>query len=150
MSDGAGEGSGGGDAADRAGAGRAAEGRSWDETARAELEASRARIEELERDRAIDAELVRQRPIDLEAARVLLREAVKGRPAAEIAAAAGEMRRKRPWLFESAPRSAVDAAVMGAAGEVEGADAAARLAADARASGDPRVLMRYLRARRGR
>lgn len=118
---------------------------------RAELEAAKQRLEELERDRAIDAELIAQRPVDLEAARLLLREALRGKPASEAAGAAAQMRRRRPWLFEpggggSGP-GVGGAPVMGAASEPEGI---ARLAESARASGDSRALMRYLRARRGR
>lgn len=105
-----------------------------------QLVAARAGLSEAERRRAIDAELLAAGALDLETARLLAEPAVgaDGEPAEVIA----ELRRRKPFLFRSAPAASAMSAGAGPARP------AADLAALARESGDRRALLRYLRSKR--
>ncbi|MCC6675956.1 MAG: hypothetical protein IT436_02315 [Phycisphaerales bacterium] len=106
----------------------------------AQLVAARAGLGEAERRRAIDAELMAAGVLDLETARLLTESAVPGD--AEPADAVAELRRRKPFLFRSAPAASAMSAI------TEPGRAGADLAGAARESGDRRALLRYLRSKR--
>lgn len=107
----------------------------------AELVRARTGLTESERQRALDAELLNAQVLDLETAR-LLAERAMGEDA-DPAAAVADLKRRKPFLFRSAPRSSSMSAMAG------GEDDPARdLAEKARESGDRRALLRYLRSKR--
>lgn len=113
----------------------------------ATLSASREALDASERRAEIERELARSDAIDLEAARLLTEAAVAGMDDPDVASAIAELRTRKPHLF--APRRRRPSA-MGAMAEPapreRGAEAAA---AEARATGDRRALLEYLRAKRG-
>lgn len=125
-----------------------------------ELERARARIAELERSladaeraRELEARLREAGAVDLETATTMALAILErneresdGEPVSE-ADAVGELLRTKPFLF-AAPVGGPG--VVGMAGMPSPAiDDAARLAERARETGDRRLLLRYLRVRRG-
>jgi hypothetical protein len=109
------------------------------------LAAGREALDASERKRRIERELAEEGAVDLETAALLTEAAVTGMPEPDIAAAVSELRRRKPFLFRrEAARSAMGAE---AGPEEPGLEEAAGAA---RASGDRRALLGYLRMRRGR
>jgi hypothetical protein len=104
------------------------------------------RLDEAERRREIDAALLQAETIDLETARLLAERAMSepATGAKGAGAIVADLRRRKPFLFRA---SGERGAAM--APEEIGAQELRTLVAQARASGDRRALMKYLRARRG-
>lgn len=107
-----------------------------------QLVAARQGLDDSERRRAVDAELLAAGALDLETARLLSEAAISGE--ADPAETVAELRRRKPFLFRSAPAASAMSAEAGP--PAPGPD----LAAAARESGDRRALLRYLRSKRGR
>lgn len=129
------------------------------QSAEQQLESTRSKLDELEhqlhdaqelitsleRRQRIDALLAESDAIDLEAARLLTERIVAEMDEPDVKAAVEDLRRHKPYLFRRshAARSS-SAAVDGARLDADHA------AAEARATGDRRDLLRYLRLRRGK
>jgi hypothetical protein len=108
-----------------------------------QLADSKAALATLERKRAIERELVEQGTIDLEAAGLLAEAAVAGLADPNLPGAIAELKRRKPHLFRpAAPAGAMSSAPGAPAPPLEEA------AATARATGDRRALLSYLRLRR--
>lgn len=113
----------------------------------AALEQSRTAQATIERKRQIDRALAEAQPIDLETAALLTESALDQMQTPDVAAAIGELRRRKPWLFRES-RAATPTAAMAASADPameqerldDGLIRAAR-------SGDRRALLRYLRSR---
>lgn len=104
---------------------------------------ARAALDAAERRRALERELAGARPVDLEAAVLLAEAALAAQERPDVPRAVAELRRRKPFLFADAGTGAMSALPPEAPGH---ADAAA---AEARATGDRRALLRYLRLKRG-
>lgn len=104
----------------------------------------RRMLERSERDRAIDRELLAAGVVDLDAARALVEE--RTGEGATIVEAVARLRERRPLLF--ARRSRPVRATAAPAADAPGAPLD-ELASAARQSGDRRLLLDYLRLRRG-
>ena len=119
-----------------------------DRTAQLERELAdvRAALAESERMRLMHAALLEARAVDVDAAAALVREALGEAGNAGIGAAVRDLKRRKPHLFRAVPATGSMAAAIGAPGS--GATTADDLAAAARATGDRRTLLDYLRARR--
>lgn len=102
--------------------------------------------------RLIDRSLAGAGVIDTEVASLMLDSMLASRPDAgtNIGPLIDELRAKKPFLFESAlpMRSAPAASAMSPAIATTPSDTLSDLANEARATGDRRSLIRYLRARR--
>ncbi|MEX2218353.1 MAG: hypothetical protein WD749_06290 [Phycisphaerales bacterium] len=130
-----------------AGADRAAELEAQLREAQASLGQAREALDASERRRAIEREVAREGAIDVEAAALLTEAAVAGMEGADLRAAVAELRRTKPFLFR-APAPAVRSGAMAGAAD-EPAPALDDAATAARESGDRRLLLRYLRMKRG-
>ena len=128
------------------GAGRVAELETKLRETEGALAQSREALDAAERRRTVERELAREGAIDVETAALLTEAAVAGMAKADLRAAIAELKRAKPFLFRAAspPRSG---AMAGASSDSPSTldDAAAA----ARESGDRRVLLRYLRLKRG-
>jgi hypothetical protein len=113
------------------------------ESTQALLSSAREALDASERRRTIERQLTEQGAIDLETASLLTEAAVAGLDAPDLARAVADLKRRKPFLFRSAPRRSAMAPEPG-----EGAPALESAAADARDSGDRGALLRYLRLRR--
>ena len=107
------------------------------------LTQAREALDASERKREIERELVKQGAIDVETASLLTEAAVSGMEKPDARAAIADLKRGKPFLFRGVGRSS---AMSGAVEERSSMDQAA---GEARASGDRRALLRYLRMRRG-
>lgn len=107
------------------------------------LSEAREALDASERKRQIERELVKQGAIDVETAALLTEAAVSGMDKPDARAAIAELKRGKPFLFRASPRASA------MSGVVEEASSLDRAAGEARASGDRRALLRYLRMRRG-
>ena len=125
----------------------------WEERATAaearakELETKVTELSEsltsVERKRQIDMELVQAEAVDLEAARMLTEAAVAQMSAPDVIKAVADLKKRKPFLFR--PRrttSGMSAAVKDAGSEL------VEIADHARATGDRRALLQYLRSKR--
>jgi len=109
------------------------------------LAQAREAVDASERKRQIERELWQEGAVDVETAAMLTEAAVAGMEKADVRAAVGELKKRKPFLFRGSPARG---AAAGMGGKVEG-DGLAAAAAEARESGDRRALLRYLRLRRG-
>lgn len=111
------------------------------------LAQAREALSASERKRQIDRELAAHGAADLETAALLTEAAVAGMEGADVAAAVADLKRRKPFLFETPRRPATSAMsgepAPGTPGSVEEAEALARQ------TGDRRALLRYLQLRRG-
>jgi len=111
-------------------------------TLRDTLAQAREALDHAERRHLIEIELLRADAVDLETARLLAVAAVENAPTTDIPKVVASLRERKPFLFRRIhPPSAMARAVI----PTTPADQAA---ADARATGDRRALLRYLKARR--
>jgi hypothetical protein len=110
------------------------------------LAQSREALDAAERRRTVERELAREGAVDVETAALLTEAAVAGMANADLRAAVAELKRAKPFLFRS-PQPARSGSMAGAPADRPSTidDAAAA----ARESGDRRVLLRYLRLKRG-
>lgn len=112
------------------------------------LAKSREALDAAERRAEIERELARADAIDLEAARLLTEAAVAEMEDPDVSSAISELRKRKPHLFSS--RSGRRTSAMGAiADPAPRGRATEEAAAEARATGDRRALLEYLRAKRG-
>ncbi|WP_428387596.1 hypothetical protein [Mucisphaera sp.] len=111
----------------------------------ARLVEAEATIERLERRARIDALLAETDVVDVEAARLLTEAAVAQMDDEDLELAVEDLKKHRPYLFR---RKMVDAGIGVMGEETDGVDGAA--AQRARASGNRRDLLAYLRLRRSR
>lgn len=108
-----------------------------------ELAETRATLDDAERKRQAERLLAEHGALDLETAMLLTEAAVAQMDEPDVAAAVQELRARKPFLFARASH----ASVMSGHAESE-PDPIEDAAADARATGDRRVLLRYLRLKR--
>lgn len=109
-----------------------------------QLEEARASIGRAELRSRIEREAQALDAIDLETVALLAQTTLAGMDAPDVGAALRDLRRRKPFLFRGAAQPSA-MAPLGASGE----DAAlARALEEARASGDRRALLQYLRMRR--
>jgi multidrug efflux pump subunit AcrA (membrane-fusion protein) len=115
-----------------------------------QLDEARATITALERRQRIDAQLAQADASDLEAARLLTEAAVAQMDDPDVELAVRDLREHRPYLFHRRPPTAPPPPA-GSPEPEDGADPdpATHAAAEARATGDRRDLLRYLRLKRG-
>ncbi len=104
---------------------------------------AREALDASERKRQIERELVKQGAIDVETAALLTETAVLGMDTPDTRAAIAELKRGKPFLFRAAPKASA------MSGIIEEASSLDKAAGEARASGDRRALLKYLRMRRG-
>jgi hypothetical protein len=102
-------------------------------------------LAQTERRRQIDVELAHAQTIDIEAARLLTESALAQSKSPDIPKAIADLKKHKPFLFRPA-RPQVSA--MSAAGKPAPQDELTQIADHARATGDKRALLQYLRARR--
>jgi len=106
----------------------------------------------LNRTHEIDRALLLASPIDLDSARAVARSCIK--EGDDVARAIQAMKASKPFLFSpigNAPVARQSPSVMNAAAEPASArEAAQALADEARATGDRRSMLAYLRARKAR
>lgn len=116
--------------------------------ATASLADARRRLEASERRVRIDQELARAGTIEAESALLLVERELERNPGIDVAAAVAEVRRRKPVLFGdvATPEKTRHRAMSPA---TENRDTTGDIAARARETGDRRLLMKYLRARRG-
>lgn len=126
------------------------------QTAEQQLDATRSKLTELEtqlneaqelitsleRRQKIDALLAESDAIDLDAARLLTERIVLEMDEPDVRSAVEDLRRHKPYLFRRSRSRTSSAAVD------ESVHATEQVAAEARATGDRRDLLRYLRLRR--
>lgn len=105
------------------------------------LSETREALNASERKREVECELAFQGAIDIQAASLLMEATATTKP--DIRAAIAELKRGKPYLFRTLPRASA------MSGVVEEAPSLDKAAGEARASGDRRALLRYLRMRRG-
>lgn len=116
----------------------------------ADLASARDAIDHAERRHQIDLALIEERAIDLESTRLLTELAVQQMPAKDVRAVVADLRRRKPFLFEPAPRARALPGPMSPAPRTSPELAAIEHAAEeAATTGDRNALLRYLRARRG-
>jgi hypothetical protein len=116
----------------------------------ADLAAARDAVDHAERRHQIDLALIEERAIDLESTRLLTELAVQQMPAKDVRAVVADLRRRKPFLFEPAPRARALPGPMSPAPRTSPELAAIEHAAEeAATTGDRNALLRYLRARRG-
>lgn len=116
----------------------------------ADLASARDAVDHAERRHQIDLALIEERAIDLESTRLLTELAVQQMPAKDVRAVVADLRRRKPFLFESAPRARALPGPMSPAPRTNPELAAIEHAAEeAATTGDRNALLRYLRARRG-
>lgn len=114
--------------------------------ARRELDSLRTALETAERRRQIERALAEADAIDLETAALLTEAAVSQMDEADINAAVGELKRRKPFLFaRRTPRSTVMAPRAQHDARAEHLAGAREAAAS---TGDRAALLRYLRLRR--
>jgi hypothetical protein len=109
-----------------------------------QIDESRQTVTALERRQKIDALLTDSDAIDLEAARLLTEISVSQMDEPDVAAAVGELRRQKPYLFRHRPGP--NDSAMGQ--RLEPAAPEALAAERAVTTGDRRDLMDYLRLKR--
>ena len=114
---------------------------------RSAYDASQEAITALERRERIDALLTESDTVDLEAARLLTEVAVAGMDEPDVGAAVADLRRHKPYLFDRGGVG-LPSAMGPREPEHNNPDPAADAADQARATGDRRDLLRYLRMRR--
>ena len=113
------------------------------EQAEQELAGAHEAVDAAERRRETERLLAEHGALDLETALLLTEAAVAQMDEPDVAGAVEELRRRKPFLFSHASgASAMSQASEGVTGEIE------RAAAEARESGDRRLLLRYLRLKR--
>jgi hypothetical protein len=83
--------------------------------------------------------------VDIETARLHTEAAVAQMSAPDVAKAVADLKKRKPFLFRG--KRAVSG--MSAGAKPAPVDELSRIAEEARASGDKRALLKYLRARRG-
>src|SRR4051812_21360442 len=112
----------------------------------ATLAQTREALDASELRRLIDTELSRSGTVDIEAARLMTEAAVAQMKEPDVAKAIADLKKRKPFLFRPArtPSSSMSAAPKPAPN-----DELAQIAEQARATGDKRALLMYLRARRG-
>lgn len=98
-----------------------------------------------ERRRQIDVELAHAQTIDIEAARLLTEAALAQSKSPDIPKAIADLKKHKPFLFRPARPPASS---MSAAGKPTSQVELTQIADHARATGDKRALLQYLRARR--
>lgn len=117
------------------------------------LEQTRDALETSERRAKLAALLEAQDVIDAEVGLMLAEAAMKAAPQRTPAEIVAELRATRPFLFgpgrSIGAGGAASPGVMGSVGEEAAGGELAVLAEQARATGDRRLLMRYLERRRG-
>ncbi|MEM7754238.1 MAG: hypothetical protein AAF297_01225 [Planctomycetota bacterium] len=131
------------------------------ESARSSLASAEGALEASERARAIDAALVASDAIDLDTARLLVEREMRTSESADAEAAVRAVREAKPFLFgdaddEGEPSETPDGFGMhgmsatgsAASGGPGAGRPLAAMADEARSTGDRRLLLRYLRARR--
>lgn len=106
----------------------------------------RRMVGESERARQVDRELLVAGVVDLDAARELVEERVAD--GATVVEAVSRVRERRPLLFASRGRGGVRATSL-PSGDGAGGGSLVDVAEAARETGDRRLLLRYLRMRRG-
>lgn len=118
-----------------------------DELSTAQRQAAelRAAVDAVERRARIERELTRAEAVDLETATLMTEAALASMDAPDVARAVADLRRRKPFLF---------AASAGGSGSMParpapGGPGLGDMAEEARQSGDQRLLLRYLRAKRG-
>ncbi len=121
-----------------------------------ELVAARAELQQERLTRQMENELRRAGAIETEAATALLRERVRGAQEAgkevDVRGFVAEMKKAKGVLFGGGAKTQVSppsGATGAARSERTSVEAATQAAEAARASGDRRALLRYLRLRRG-
>lgn len=114
---------------------------------RRQLADAREQADLAERRRSIDQALTAAGAVDLDTARLLTEMAVAQMDDADVSVAVADLRRAKPFLFQSDPAPASGPMAAHAASPA-GAAAAQRDAAHAAATGDRVALLRYLRTRR--
>lgn len=110
------------------------------------LSETRAALDDAERRSEIERQLVEADAVDLETARLLTEASVGQMGEADVSEAVAELKRTKPFLFKKAARS--QASAMSGALECGRCDELQNAAESARATGDRRTLLRYLRLRR--
>ncbi|MBL8964396.1 MAG: hypothetical protein KF787_04675 [Phycisphaeraceae bacterium] len=108
----------------------------------------RRRLGESERRSEIDRELTRAGAIETESVSLLVERELERTPTSDVASAVAEVRRRKPVLFDGdpPPRRVRPWSMSPAA---ESRETTGDIATLARETGDRRLLMKYLRARRG-
>lgn len=104
---------------------------------------TRTALDAAERRRSIERELAGARAVDLETAVVLAEAALAAQDHPDIPRTVADLRRRKPFLFAEGTPGAMGAVPPAAPGGARDA------AAEARATGDRRALLRYLRLKRG-
>ncbi len=110
------------------------------------LSETRAALDDAERRHEIDRQLVEADAVDLETARLLTEASVGQMGEGDVSEAVSELKRTKPFLFKRAARA--QASAMSGALECGRCDELQDAAENARATGDRRTLLRYLRLRR--
>ncbi len=120
-----------------------------------ELAAAHEAFDAGERRQEIERRLRDAETIDIETARLLTEAAVGAMDEPDVALAIEDLKRRKPYLFGAGgtygtrARAATALSPAGETGGDGGRELLQELAADARASGDRRALLQYLRRRRG-
>lgn len=109
-----------------------------------QLDEARQSIGQAERRSRIEREAQALDPIDVETVALLAQTTLAGMDAPDVGAALRDLKRRKPFLFRS-PAQPSAMAPQGTSGEDT---ALARALEEARASGDRRTLLHYLRMRR--
>jgi hypothetical protein len=116
---------------------------------KATLDAAKQQLGQTERRSAIQRELQAAGAIDLDATMLLVEQALATGNPGDVPGAVNQIRAQKPVLFTAAP-SAPALRHSSMSGAVDPQDRVGLLAAQARQTGDRRLLLSYLRARRGR
>lgn len=116
---------------------------------KATLDAAKQQLGQTERRLTIQRELQAAGAIDLDATMLLVEQALATGNPGDVPGAVSQLRAQKPVLFAAAP-SAGSIRHSSMSGAVDPQDRAGMLAAQARQTGDRRLLLSYLRARRGR
>lgn len=109
-----------------------------------QLEEARTSIGQAERRSRIEREAQALDAVDIETVSLLAQTTLAGMDAPDVGAALRDLKRRKPFLFRS-PAQPSAMAPQGTSGEDT---ALARALEEARASGDRRALLQYLRMRR--
>lgn len=113
-----------------------------------QLAEARLALDSAERRREIERQLAEAQAVDIETASLLTEVAIEQMDEPDIAVAVGELRRRKPFLFCEAKPARAGVSMAAHVEQPAGAGLES-LADEARVSGDRRVLLRYLRQRRG-
>ncbi len=110
------------------------------------LAQARERLDTTQQQSLVQRELTAAGALDLESTTLLINRALESMPTPDVLAAVADLKQRKPMLFKQSPPPGPRISAM--SGAVDAPDPLGALASQARDSGDRRLLMRYLRARR--